>query len=60
MRRKAKDNIVKKFIHYPAKTVFAIYYLSDKVIYYNLDFNGKAKKVLMIPNELELSRHKIN
>lgn len=49
MRRKAKDNIVKQFIHYPAKTVFAIYYLSDKVIYYNLDFNGKAKKVLMIP-----------
>ena len=61
MRRQRKLGIVKKYIHYPEKAVFAICYPSDKVIYYNLDFAGKTERILMIPsNKSELGRYKTN
>lgn len=54
MTRKRKPNLIKKFIYYSEKYVFAICYPSDKVIYYNLNFVGKHKIVFMIPaNEPE-------
>jgi len=32
-----------KYIHYPSKKVSAIYYAQQKILYYNLDFNGTTK-----------------
>lgn len=40
--------MTKKYIHYPRKSVFALYYVKEKVIYYNLNFQGKTKLYLFI------------
>lgn len=35
--------MIRKYIHYPDTDIFAIYYAKQKIIYYNLNFNGKTK-----------------
>jgi hypothetical protein len=40
--------MIKKFIHYPEKTIFAIYYVKHKVMYYNLNFSGATKIYIMM------------
>lgn len=38
----------KYYIHYNRKHVFALYYVSHKKIYYNLDFDGKTQLYILI------------
>ena len=35
--------MIRKYIHYPDADIFAIYYLKQKILYYNLNFNGRTK-----------------
>jgi len=40
--------ITKKFIHYSEKAIYAICYMTERIIYYNLDFNNNTKIFLMV------------
>ena len=51
-----RENKIMKMEHKPIKaknihywqdmTVYALYYISNNTIYYNLDFAGKCKKII--------------
>lgn len=42
------EHLKKHFVHYPRTEVFALCYIKQKEIYYNLDFNGESKLILFI------------
>ena len=38
--------MIKKYIHYGNKTIYAIYYRVNGTVYYNLDFCSKVKLII--------------
>lgn len=40
--------MTKKYIRYDKKEVYAICYKADRVIYYNVDFDGLTQLIIII------------
>jgi hypothetical protein len=44
---KTIETMVKKRIHYSDCGIYALYYRSRNTIYYNMDFSGKSKIIIL-------------
>lgn len=47
--KKVKARVEKNYIHFPNKAIYAICYFLTKKVYYNLDFDGKVKLYMCVP-----------
>ena len=45
---KGSENMIHKYIYYNEPNVYAVYYRTTKIIYYNLNFIGKIQLILFI------------
>ena len=58
LKRKRKHIEEEKYIHFKRKDIYAICYASERVIYYNLDFDGPTEIYFLVSNIEAISNNR--